>query len=246
MIAADFSRSEGAVAVEPKPLRALSLLLAAIHPAVGWQGHSTPLVGPGVRCAPAGRAHWLGPDSCDRHQLDHTATPVARRTALQVATAAILTFAALLPASAEEMQVTQMKPATVMIRAAQVTEFQENMLRSYADMSEEERKKGGLAIGRLNMAQSTDILVKNTKLRNIGCDQPADTLDEIKTIASSGSGKLTREELLAMADRYAKARNELGKAFMSLTQEEQREGKEVARQLRLADEERIAANRAER
>ena len=130
-------------------------------------------------------------------------------------------------------------PAALMLRVAEVTDYQEALLRRAASYTDEERNREGLDFGRPQMAMSTDILLKNTKLSSLpGCAEAALTLGGVKRIASVGEGALTSEELLLMAGQYAKARDELRIVFEALPAEEQATAKTITRRLRAQDDER--------
>ena len=171
-----------------------------------------------------------------RHALPlGAAEPAISRRALMLGAAA----AALLPGPHRATAANELPPAVVMLRVAEVTDFQEAMMRRSARDTEDERRREGLEFGRPQMIMSTDILLRNTKLGSLpGCAAPALTLGGVKRIANVGEGALSSEELLMMASQYAKARAELRVAFEALPAEEQREGKEIARRLRAEDDAR--------
>ena len=85
-----------------------------------------------------------------------------------------------------------MPPAAVMLRVAEVTEYQEQILRKSAALDAQKRDEEGLNFGRQQMEMSVDILLKNTKLGGLqGCAQPTLTLAGVRRVAESGEGTLT-------------------------------------------------------
>ena len=161
------------------------------------------------------------------------ATGAVSRRALAFGAAAALVTPRAAPAKET------LPPAAVMLRVAEVTDYQEAMLRKSARETQEERQRDGLELARTQMELSTDVLLKNTKLASLpGCVQPALTLGGVKRIAQSGEGALTEGELLLMAGAYALARSELRVAFEALPPEEQQAAKDIVRKLRAEDDER--------
>lgn len=145
------------------------------------------------------------------------------------------------PAAGADATAGTMSSATVMLRVAEVTDYQERVLRSSAALSEKQRDEEGLVFARNQIKLSVEILLKNTKLGSLpGGAQPALTLADVQRVAERGDGPFTSTELLAMAALYARAREELRVAFMAMPADEQRDGKEAARLLRAADDERKA------
>jgi hypothetical protein len=135
----------------------------------------------------------------------------------------------------------ELPPAAVMLRIAEVTDFQEGLLRRSAGLaSDEERKAQNLLLGRAQLGLSVDILLKNTRLASLpGGDEPTLTLLSVKRMAQDGSGPLGGADLVRIADAYARARDELRVAFEALPAAEQQQGRAIARQLRAEDDERI-------
>jgi hypothetical protein len=166
-----------------------------------------------------------------------------RRSAAGLGASAAATALLLpLPAPAAELP-----PAAVILRVAEVTQFQEDALRRAASYSdEEERERAGYAFGRNQMEMSVDVLLRNTRLSSLpGCATPALTIGEVKRIASRRDGMLSQADLLAMAAAYSRSREELRVAFEAMPERERREGKEIVRGLKAADDERKRAAQAE-
>ena len=140
----------------------------------------------------------------------------------------------------------ELPPAAVILRVAEVTAFQEDILRQAASMSDDERMNNGFDFGRQQMTMSVDILLKNTNLGLLpACATPALTLGEIKKLADRGSGRLTRDEYLLMAGVYSRARDELKLAFEAMSAEEQATGKGIVRRLTAEDNARKREGEAE-
>ena len=169
-----------------------------------------------------------------------TSRPFLRRRTLLYTVATAAAVAPLSAGADEPSTSSEMAPAVVILRVAEVTEYQERILRRAAELSPMQRESEGLVIGRQQLSLSTDILLRNTKLGSLpGCAAPALTLGGIRQIAQRNEGTLSPAELVLAANLYARARSELRVAFESMPVEEQRAGKEIVRQLRAADEERI-------
>ena len=127
-----------------------------------------------------------------------------------------------------------------MLRVAEVTDFQERLLRRYAAASEEQRANSGFRFGR-EMVLATDVLLKNTKLDALpGCAPAALSLGAIKLIAKGNDGPLSDGELLGMARQYAEARENLRVAFEALPAAQQAEAKATAQRMRAEDRARMA------
>ena len=163
------------------------------------------------------------------------ASACSRRVA--IGTAATSLFA---PPIASAAEPASLPPGAIMLRVAEVTDYQEKMLRQLATMDEAELERGGFVIERSQMAMSTDILLKNTRLSSLpGCVPAALTLASIKQIAQDGKGALTPAEEAKMALAYFKAREQLRLAFEALPAAEQADAKAIVRKLRAEDLARI-------
>lgn len=130
----------------------------------------------------------------------------------------------------------KLPPAAIILRVAEVTQFQEDILRQAASYSDEERISSGYNFGRQQMQMSVDILLRNTGLAELpGGAIPALTLGEIKQIAEQGQGYLSSKELLSMAGKYSRARDELRVAFEAMPAQAQSTGKSIVRRLTAQD-----------
>ena len=102
-------------------------------------------------------------------------------------------------------------PATVVLRAAEVCYYQEELLYRSASASEQERIDHSLLIGRQQMPLSVSILIANTKMEQIrGAEGAVASLRGAAKIAEVGEGPLTSLELSAMAKQYRAAQVWLG------------------------------------
>ena len=176
--------------------------------------------------------------------LNHPASISYTRKSLLVHSAAAASLLATTPstnkASAAEAAASELPRGTVMLRVAEVTDYQETMLRQVAAASDEENARRGLSLGRKQMVMSTEVLLKNTRLGQLqGCAAAALTIGGVKAIAEGGDGKMSRDELLRMAAQYRTAREELRVAFEALPAAEQADAKAIARRLRTEDDARI-------
>jgi len=112
--------------------------------------------------------------------------------------------------------------------------------RSDVDETEE------IAIERLQMQQSIDVLLKKTRIADIPNSRVAvETLQGVSLIAEEGEGALTGEELRQMAQTYAQARRDLRRLFRAFSQEEQREFKDIFRRMQKADLQLIQESQSE-
>lgn len=150
-----------------------------------------------------------------------------------------------LPAYANEPGVTpiglaesDLPAAVIMMRAAELTRSQENMLRTSAGLTNEERFEQGIIVGRGQATKAIDYLLANTKLKRLpGCAKPAETLTDVCRTLSKGDGPLTVRELLLLASRYELAREQIESALERLPAAQRREGAALAKRLRDADDE---------
>ena len=164
------------------------------------------------------------------------------------AAAALCLLPSMPPAARAEPPTTraELPPAAVILRVAEVTSFQEDILRQAASMSDDERMSSGYNFARQQMQMSVDILLKNTNLGvTSGCATPALTLGEIKRIAEANSGYLSGNELLLMAGIYSRARDELKVAFEAMPASDQAAGKGIVRRLTAEDDARKRQGQAE-
>ena len=169
-------------------------------------------------------------------------TQLSRRSALQFLGGGAAAVAVPRAVAAAD----SLPPAAVILRVAEVTSYQEDLLRRAASYSDDDRERAGYSFGRNQFVQSVDILLKNTNLAALpGCTVPALTLNEVRVIATQGSGALTTAEYLSMASRYSRARDELRVAFEAMPEKEQATGKSIVRRLTYEDNLRKAEAKAE-
>ena len=137
-------------------------------------------------------------------------------------------------------------PAVMMLRIVEQTEFQEQMLRRSAALSNEDRFAQGVLIGPNQLKTSVDNLIRNTRLSELPACAPAvRSLCVIKSLAGRSSDKLSPRELLQAADQYAIARVQVSQAFDRLPEEEQRAGRALTLRLRASEDERARGDTAE-
>ena len=132
----------------------------------------------------------------------------------------------------------ELPAAVVMMRAADLAEQQEQMLRKSAELSNEDRFAQGLVVGRGQAAKSVEYLLQNTKLAKLpGCTEPAAQLRSIALTVSKGDGPLTSVELLQLAARYQLAGQQIRAALDKLPEAQRSAGAEAFAALRAADDE---------
>ena len=144
-------------------------------------------------------------------------------------------------------------PTAMVLQLAEQTASMEGIMRESAKEAEtmtlEQRDQaGGNAmgpgvIGRGDMIQSVDVMIKNSQLETSipnGRDAAA-TLRGIQIIARGRKGELSKDEYVLMAAVYSATRDELRKLFEASTPEERAEGKAIVRKLAAKDNERMRA-----
>ena len=103
-----------------------------------------------------------------------------------------------------------LSPAVRMLRIIEQTEFQEQMLRRSAALSNEDRFAQGLLVGPDQLKTSIDLLMRNSQLGELlACAPAVRTLDGIKSLANRCGDKLTPADLLQAADQYVVARGQV-------------------------------------
>jgi len=98
--------------------------------------------------------------------------------------------------------------------------------------------EGPGVVRRSDLVQSTAVMIKNSRIATIA-PAAALTLGGIRRIVDGGTGDMTKEEYLEVADRYDVAREDLRRAFEDMSKEAQVEGMGIVRKLRAEDEERM-------
>lgn len=146
---------------------------------------------------------------------------------------------------------TEYSPASMLLQMAENTASMEGIMRQSAkemaaQLTEAQRDERGATnlgpgvIGRADMTQSIDVMLKNSQLSTIpGGTDASSTLRGIQAIANAGKGSITADEYELMAKQYAAAREDLRRAFEAMTPEAQAEGKSFVRVLRAKDELRM-------
>lgn len=143
-------------------------------------------------------------------------------------------------------------PAAMVLQIAEQTASMEGMMKASALEMKTKGKmqrleagskgEGPGVVGRNDLLQSTDVMIKNSKIAAIA-PAAAVTLKGVARIVNDGTGDMTKGDYLAVAKQYEAAREDLRRAFESMPQEEQAEGKDVVRRLRAKDEERMQLQR---
>ena len=110
------------------------------------------------------------------------------------------------------------------------------MLRSAEDVDtltlQQRIDAGRPPIGRAELRQSVEIMLQASKLASLpGGGEAASTLRGVGTVAAVGQGDISKDEYIAMAKQYSRARDELRKVFDALPAAEQEEGRAVVRQM---------------
>jgi hypothetical protein len=139
-------------------------------------------------------------------------------------------------------------PAVRMLRTVEQTEFQEQMLRKSAALSNEDRFAQGLLVGPDQLKTSVDMLLQNSQLRELlACAPAVRSLDGIKSLAvrCRDSKKLSPKDLLQAADQFVVARGQVRQAFNRLPPEEQMAGIALALRLRASEDERARSDKEE-
>mmetsp|Transcript_8182 Transcript_8182/g.18292 ORF Transcript_8182/g.18292 Transcript_8182/m.18292 type:complete len:127 (+) Transcript_8182:328-708(+) len=113
-------------------------------------------------------------------------------------------------------------------------------------MSEEKRQADGYDFARGDMKMSVTILLRNSKLASVpNAEACVGSLRGIEKIADASEGPLSSVELIAMAQQYQAARDELKAVFERLPEGEREEGRKVARQLRTEEQAQMRVEQAE-
>ena len=137
-------------------------------------------------------------------------------------------------------------PAVRMLRIVEQTEFQEQMLRKSAVLSNEDRFAQGLLVGPDQLKTSIDMLLQNPQLGELlACAPAVRTLDGIKSLAERCGDKLSPKDLLLAADQYVVARGQVRQAFDRLPPDEQMAGIALAVRLRASEDERARSDKEE-
>ena len=137
-----------------------------------------------------------------------------------------------------------LSPAVRMLRIVEQTEFQEEMLRKSAALSNEDRFAQGLMVGPDQLKMSVDMLLQNSQLGELlACAPAVRTFNGIQSLADRSRDKLSPKELLEAADQYAVARGQVRQAFNRLSPEEQMEGISLALRLRTSEDERARSDK---
>lgn len=186
-----------------------------------------------VTCSIRSPASQLSVHTCRRREL-------GAHVALALASSHLIAP----PKSAHALSYDGSLPAAAtLLRAAEVTAVQEDLLRRSAAATEQQRFDDGLLVGRQDMIMSVEILIRNAKLERVpNTGAAVAALQGVKRIAEvGGTGLLGQPELLAMARQYAAAREELRAAFERMPERERERGLQVVRRLRAEDEARLRA-----
>ena len=141
-------------------------------------------------------------------------------------------------------------PAAMILQMAENTASMEGILRQSAkeaaELTERQRDERGATnmgpgvIGRADMMQSIDVMIKNSQLTTIsGGSEAASTLMVVKVIANTGKGPLSADEYELMAKQYSVAREDLRRAFEAMAPDAQAKGKDIVRGLREKDAARM-------
>jgi len=143
-------------------------------------------------------------------------------------------------------------PAAMMLQMAEQTASMEGIMRESALETKTKTKpqrieagskgEGPGVVGRGDLVQSTDLMIRNSRIAEIA-PVAAMTLRGIPRIVEGGKGDMTKDEYLAVAKQYDAAREDLRRAFESMTVEEQMVGKSIVRKLRAKDEEQLEMQR---
>ena len=182
-----------------------------------------------------------------------TIKPMHRRELLvahSAACAVSLFGLSALPAAAKdtiELAGVSYTPAAMVLQMAEQTAVMEGIMRQSAKdmdtMTVQQRDEAGATnagpgvVGRQDMAQSVDVMIKNSRLETLPNGlEAASKLRGIRLTAKMGQGPLEKEDYLIMAQQYAATREDLRRGFEAMTPEEQAEGKRIVRELRQRDE----------
>ena len=105
------------------------------------------------------------------------------------------------------------------------------------------RAADGLEVGppitREEISYSVNVLLQTSRLDTMpDASEAADTLRGVKIIAGVDKNEITRDEFVSMAKQYARARDEIDKAFNALSEDQQEEGRRVIRKMQAVLDER--------
>lgn len=105
------------------------------------------------------------------------------------------------------------------------------------------RAADGLEVGppitREEISYSVNVLLQTSRLDTMpDASEAADTLRGVKIIAGVDKSEITRDEFVSMAKQYARARDEIDKAFNALSEDQQEEGRRVIRKMQAVLDER--------
>lgn len=141
-------------------------------------------------------------------------------------------------------------PAAMILQMAEQTASMEGMMRASAsEMTTKSKPERILAgskglgpgvVAREDLVKSADVMITNSKIVTIA-PAAAVTLAGVKRVANGGKGDMTKEEYLQVATQYSAAREDLRRAFETMTEEDQVKGKGIMRSMRAKDEERMRA-----
>jgi len=139
-------------------------------------------------------------------------------------------------------------PAAMILQMAEQTASMEGMMKVSASDSKTKTKVQRIVAGskgegpgvvvRTDLVRSVDVMVTNSKVASFS-PAAAVSLRGISRIVNGGTGDMNQDEYLAVARQYEAAREDLRRAFESLSSEKQAEGKMIMRGLRAKDEERM-------
>jgi len=139
-------------------------------------------------------------------------------------------------------------PAAMILQMAEQTASMEGMMKVSASDSKTKTKVQRIVAGskgegpgvvvRTDLVRSVDVMVTNSKVASFS-PAAAVSLRGISRIVNGGTGDMNQDEYLAVARQYEAAREDLRRAFESLSSEKQAEGKIIMRGLRAKDEERM-------
>ena len=142
-------------------------------------------------------------------------------------------------AAADELTV----PASaILLRMCDTTARMEATMNRAADGLE-----AGPPITREEISYSVNVLLQTSRLDTMpDASEAADTLRGVKIIAGVDKSEITRDEFVSMAKQYARARDEIDKAFNALSEDQQEEGRRVIRKMQAVLDERKPALAAEK
>lgn len=148
-------------------------------------------------------------------------------------------------------------PAAMILQMAEQTASMEGIMRQSAldgtdrRMTRGQRVAAGSngegpgVVARDDLVRSVEVMVANSRIAAFA-PAAAVTLQGIPPLVRIGTGDLTPDEYVAVANKYEAAREDLRRAFDTLSPQEQEEGKTIVRRLRAGDEERMRQQRPQR